>query len=65
MFNVNFYEKRDLVLCQLRENVPEEGEGIKLKGRKGTVLSVEKVDEKTVHVLIETLKKADDSQKKR
>lgn len=64
MVNVNFYEKGDLVLSQILKTVPEEGAGIKLKGRKGIIKSVETTDKNIVHVQVETIVKKEDSKKK-
>lgn len=57
MYTVIFYEKRDILLTQFRETVPAEGEGIKVKGKKGSVVNVEQIDDKTYHVHIEAIKK--------
>ena len=65
MFNVNFYEKEDLILSRLLKNVPEEGTGVKIKGRKGKIIGVERTDRNSVHVQVELLaKNAEDSKKK-
>ncbi|MDG5789755.1 hypothetical protein QA612_20050 [Evansella sp. AB-P1] len=55
MYHVNFYEKRDIVLSQLLKSVPAEGAGIKIKGRKGKVVSVENLHNNIVHVEVETV----------
>ncbi|WP_140354970.1 hypothetical protein [Litchfieldia alkalitelluris] len=67
LYNVIFYEKGEIILSQVREKLPEEGQGIKVKGRKGKVLRVEKSDdEKRYYITVETVsKKAEDSNKKR
>ena len=65
MFSVNFYEKEDLILSQLLKNVPEEGAGVKIKGRKGKIIGVERTERNTVHVQVDLLaKNAEDSKKK-
>jgi hypothetical protein len=52
MFNVHFFEKKDLLLSQLREQLPSEGEDLKIKGRKAKVSSVTSIDEKSIHVQV-------------
>ena len=52
MVVVHFLEKNTVVLSQLRSDIPSVDEQIKIKGRKGTVLSVKKMDEKVVHVQV-------------
>ncbi|KAA9023846.1 hypothetical protein [Niallia endozanthoxylica] len=53
MVAVHFYEKRNLVLSQCRQQVPTVDENIKIKGRKGKVVSVQEVKENVVHVQVE------------
>ncbi|SOC05725.1 hypothetical protein SAMN05880501_104102 [Ureibacillus xyleni] len=53
MYAVHFFEKNNLVLSQLLNQVPIEGAAIKIKGRKGIVLSITEVDEKKYHVAVE------------
>lgn len=50
MFVVRFFENNSLVLVQLLKHVPSVDEIIKIKGRKGKVLSVKKIEENQVHV---------------
>ncbi|MFP7735574.1 hypothetical protein ACLHDF_19545 [Priestia aryabhattai] len=50
MVAVHFFENRKLLLSQLRENIPSTGDALKIKGRKGTVVFVNDIDEKNVHV---------------
>ena len=50
MYNVTFYENRLLIMSKLTSIIPSENEIMNLKGRKGTVVQVEKLDEKNVHV---------------
>ncbi|MFP8644466.1 MULTISPECIES: hypothetical protein [Priestia] len=50
MVAVHFFENRKLLLSQLRENIPSTGDDLKIKGRKGTVILVNDIDEKNVHV---------------
>ena len=52
MFAVHFFEKKNLLLSQLLNRVPTEGEDLKIKGRKAKVTSVTNVDEKVVHVQV-------------
>lgn len=56
MVVVQFFENNSLVLSQLREHVPSVDENIKIKGRKGKVLSVKEINEKLIHVHV-TLEK--------
>ncbi|CAM5180394.1 Preprotein translocase subunit SecA OS=Ureibacillus acetophenoni OX=614649 GN=SAMN05877842_103225 PE=4 SV=1 [Ureibacillus acetophenoni] len=55
MYYVTFFENRSLIMSKLTTTLPTENENINLKGRKGTVLSVEKLDDKhiNVHVALE------------
>ncbi|MED3977366.1 hypothetical protein [Priestia megaterium] len=50
MVAVHFFENRKLLLSQLRENIPSTGDNLKIKGRKGTVVLVNAIDAKNVHV---------------
>jgi hypothetical protein len=52
MFVVHFYDHKNEVLNQLLQRVPEVGENLRIKGRKGKVASVTEVDEKTYHVQV-------------
>jgi F420-0:gamma-glutamyl ligase len=52
MHVVYFFENRNLLLTQFRNEVPSEGEALMIKGRKGKVTSVSNIDEKSVHVQI-------------
>lgn len=71
MFVVNFFEKKNLLLCQLLKRVPLEGENLSIKGRKGKVASVNHIDENNFHVqvILETVNKnkliVDNSKKKK
>ena len=40
------------ILTQLRHQVPAFDENIKIKGRKGKVLSVKEIDENVIHVQV-------------
>lgn len=72
MFVVYFFENKNLLLSQLRKNVPSIGENISIKGRKGIVSSVNSIDDKKIHVqiILENVKKnklfvIDNSKKKK
>lgn len=72
MVVVHFFDNKTVVLSQLLKNLPIVDENIKIKGRKGKVLSVKAVDEKQIHVqvLFEQIVKAqlpakDNKKKKR
>ena len=58
MFVVHFFENRTELLNQLRQQVPAVGEDLKVKGRKGKVISVLAVDEQTYHVQLSLESKA-------
>ena len=72
MVVVHFIENNAVVLSQLREQIPSVNEDIKIKGRKGKVLDVKKVEENIiqVHVFLEKVSKVqpaaiDNKKKKR
>jgi hypothetical protein len=50
MFAVHYFTNKDLLLSQLTRIVPAVGDELKIKGRKGKVVSVKEVDEKIIHV---------------
>lgn len=52
MVIVHFLENKTVVLSQLRTEIPSVDEQIKIKGRKGTVLSVKYVEENVVQIEI-------------
>jgi len=52
MYVVHFYEEKLVVLSQLRSGYPEVGEDVKIKGRKGKVLSVNQEDERIIHISV-------------
>jgi len=60
MFAVHFFENKNLLLSQLLQRVPDVGEELKIKGRKGKVSSVTNVEENKFHVqvVIEKVTKA-------
>ena len=53
MFAVHFMEKNIVVLTQVLRDIPAVDEDLKIKGRKGKVISVQETDEKGIHVQIE------------
>ncbi len=72
MVTIHFFENKFIVLSQLLNHIPSVDENIKIKGRKGKVVSVEQMGENKfhVHVLLEeaTKKKLlaqEDSKKKK
>ena len=72
MIAVHFIENNNVVLTQLANQVPTVNEDIKIKGRKGKVLSVKNIDQNVIHVQVqfEQLTKSkvsivDDKKKKR
>ena len=71
MFVVYFFENKNLLLSQFRQNVPSVGDDLKIKGRKGKVTSITKIDEKNIHVqlILENINKnkllVDQSKKKK
>ena len=50
MVVVNFIENRTVVLTQLRNQAPLVDEEIKIKGRKGKVLSLKEMEENVIRV---------------
>ena len=53
MFAVHFYENKTRVFTQALRNIPSIDEGLKIKGRKGKVISVEQVADNIFHVQVE------------
>ncbi|RHW38362.1 hypothetical protein D1B33_05615 [Lysinibacillus yapensis] len=53
MFAVHFYEKRNLLISKLLNEVPSVDSEIRIKGRKGKVIEVHQVHENKYHVQIE------------
>lgn len=53
MIVVHFYNKNVELLNQLLKNAPLEGDQVVIKGRKGTVLSVQPRNDNHVNVLVE------------
>ena len=52
MFAVHFIENNNVLLTQLLNRVPAEGEELKIKGRKAKVSSVKDIDELNIHVQV-------------
>ena len=71
MYAIHYYENNTLVLSQFVKSIPSVEENIKIKGRKGKVLTVKMVDENKYQVqvvfdpIIKTPLKADDKKKRR
>lgn len=53
MIVVHFYEKNVELLNQLLDDAPSEGDKVVIKGRKGTVLSIQPINDKHVNALVE------------
>lgn len=53
MFAVHFYEKNNLLLSQLLNQVPSINAEIKIKGRKGKIVGITEIDEKKYHIQVE------------
>ncbi|HZH60785.1 MAG TPA: hypothetical protein VEY70_14670 [Metabacillus sp.] len=67
---VHFVEENTVVLCQLLDQIPSENDPVKIKGRKGKVISVKKMEDLVqVHVFLEKKVKnqplSNDKKKKR
>ncbi|WP_026582444.1 hypothetical protein [Bacillus sp. J33] len=71
MYTVYYLEGKNILLNQLRKNLPSEGQDVKIKGRKGKVTSVQTLEDNKVHVhvTLETVNKnkavVDDPKKKK
>jgi len=59
MFAVHFMEKNIIVLTQVLRDIPVVDDDLKIKGRKGKVISVQETEENGVHVQVEFEKIAD------
>lgn len=53
MYSIHFYENDLYVLNQALQNIPVVNENIRIKGRTGKVMSVEKVEENKYFVYVE------------
>jgi hypothetical protein len=49
---IQFFENKSLVLSQLVNSIPSIDESIKIKGRKGIVADVKKIDDNLFHVQV-------------
>jgi hypothetical protein len=71
MYAVYFFENKDILLSQLLRTIPAEGDILTIKGRKGTVTSLQAIDENKIHVQLAIQKipkakpAADNSKKKK
>ncbi|MER2107006.1 MAG: hypothetical protein ABS949_08705 [Solibacillus sp.] len=52
MFAIHYFEKNTSVLSQCLERIPEVNESIKIKGRKGKVVNVLKIEANKYHVYV-------------
>ncbi|MCM3617483.1 hypothetical protein M3936_07820 [Sutcliffiella horikoshii] len=59
MYFVYFMENKNVVLSQFRKELPNVDEEVRIKGRKGKVLSISHVDERhiNIHVNLEKVVK--------
>ncbi|MDN3016408.1 hypothetical protein PH210_09360 [Paenibacillus sp. BSR1-1] len=53
MVVIHFLENKSIVLSQLRSTIPSVDEPIKIKGKKGKVVDIKKIDERVIHVYVE------------
>nr|WP_106778855.1 hypothetical protein [Lysinibacillus timonensis] len=53
MYSITFYENSSLVMSKLTTILPTLNEVITVKGRKGKVVRVNQLDDKTIHVFVE------------
>lgn len=53
MFAVHFYEKRNLILSQLLNQVPTINSEIKIKGRKGKIINITEIEQNKFHIQVE------------
>ena len=59
MFAVHFIEKKTIILTQVLRSIPSIDDLLKIKGRKGKVVSVQETTEKNIHVQVEFEKGVD------
>lgn len=52
MMAVQFFENKSLVLSQLVKHIPSVDENIKIKGRKGKIISVKMVEDNLYQVQV-------------
>ena len=53
MVTIHYFENRTVVLSQLRNEIPSIDQDIKIKGKKGKILSVIQAKENTYHVYVQ------------
>lgn len=53
MYVVHFMEKNIIVLTQVLRDIPAVEDELKIKGRKGKVISVQETEENGIHVQVE------------
>ncbi|WP_427138585.1 hypothetical protein [Psychrobacillus psychrodurans] len=53
MYAVHFMEKNIIVLTQVLRDIPVVEDNLKIKGRKGKVISVQETEENGIHVQVE------------
>lgn len=61
MFAVHFFENKTRVFNLASRTVPTVGEELKIKGRKGKVISIEQIEENVFYVYVEFEKIVDKS----
>lgn len=61
MYAVHFMEKNIIVLTQVLRVIPAVDDELKIKGRKGKVISVQETEEKSINVQVEFEKIVDKS----
>ena len=59
MFAVHFMEKNIIVLTQVLRDIPAVDDELKIKGRKGKVITVQETEENGIHVQVEFEKVVD------
>ncbi|MBM4764732.1 hypothetical protein [Bacillus sp. B15-48] len=62
MITIKYLENHGHVFCQLVEQIPS-NEKIKIKGRKATILGIDKVNEQLYHINIAFEKKPKQDEK--
>ena len=61
MYAIHYYENKTYVLNLASRNIPSVDDFVKIKGRKGKVISVLQIKENVYHVFIEFEKVVDKS----
>ena len=61
MYAIHYYENKNYVLNVARRSVPSVGDEVKIKGRKGKVISLLEIKENVYHVFVEFEKVKDTS----